>query len=75
MSKLSAKARKNIPPSKFALSGERFPIEDKNHAEAALSGATRAENAGNITPAQAATVRHKAEHVLGEKDSTYHGKK
>lgn len=38
------------------------------------SGATRAEDAGNITPAQAATIRHRADHVLGEKDSTYHNK-
>jgi uncharacterized protein (UPF0303 family) len=74
MAQLTAKARKNIPSSEFALPGGRFPIENKAHAEAALSGATRAENAGNITPAQAATVRHKAEHVLGEKDSTYHNK-
>lgn len=72
MAVLSAKTRHNMDPSKFALSGERFPVEDPTHARMALSGATRAENAGNISPAEAAKVRHKADAVLGVKDSTYH---
>ena len=72
MSALTAKARKNIPSDKFALPGGRFPVENKSHARAALSGASRALGVGNITPAQAAKVRHKADCVLGNADSTYH---
>ena len=72
MAVLSAKTRHNMSPGKFALSGERFPVEDATHARAALSGATRAENAGNISPEEAAKVRHRADSVLGVKDSTYH---
>lgn len=72
MSALTAKARKDIPPSKFALPGGHFPVENKKHARAALSGATRSLNVGNITPAEAATVRHRADVVLGKTDSTYH---
>ena len=37
MAKLTAKMRKAIPGSKFALPGRRYPIEDPNHARAALS--------------------------------------
>lgn len=66
MSKLTASARKGIIDSAFALPGRRFPVEDKNHARAALSGATRALNAGNITPSQAATVRARAKAKLGK---------
>lgn len=74
MAALTAKTRKNMAPGKFALPGGRFPVEDAKHARLALSGATRAENVGNITPAQAATVRHRAHNVLGQKDSAYHNK-
>lgn len=72
MTVLTAKARKDIPSSKFALPGGRFPVENPVHARAALSGASRSLAKGNITPEQAATVRHRAESVLGETDSTYH---
>ncbi len=74
MAKLSTKARKAIPAGKFALPGGKFPVENKSHARAALSGASHSLAVGNISPAQAATVRHKAEQVLGETDSTYHNK-
>jgi hypothetical protein len=75
MAVLTAKARKAIPPSKFALPGGKFPIENKKHAKAAKSLVGRSLAKGNITPAQAATVRHKASAVLGETDSTYHNAK
>jgi hypothetical protein len=71
MAVLTAKARKAIPPGKFALPG-KFPIEDKAHAVAAERLVGRSLAKGNISPAQAATVKHKAAHVLGETDSTYH---
>ncbi len=76
MAKLTTAQRKagTGAASRFALSGGRFPIGDDNHARAALSGASRALHAGNITPAEAAKVRHDANQVLGKTDSTYHGK-
>jgi hypothetical protein len=57
---------------KFALPGERFPIGDRKHAGNAKARATQGLAKGTLTPAEAATVRHKANAVLGETDSTYH---
>jgi hypothetical protein len=65
MSKLDADQRNSMPKSEFALPGGRFPINDRNHAEAALSGASRAENVGNITPAQKSEIDAKAHAKLG----------
>ncbi len=66
MADLTAKKRNALAPAVFALPGRRFPIPDANHARAALSGASRALNAGNISPAQKATVVAKAERELGK---------
>lgn len=77
MAGLTAKTRERMSPSKFALVSDgkkSFPVEDKKHARLALSGATRSENAGNITPEQAARIRHRANQVLGQHDSSYHNK-
>lgn len=63
--KLTAKARKGLVASQFALPGGRFPLTDKSHDRAALSGASRALNAKTITPSEAATVRAKAKAKLG----------
>lgn len=46
--------------SKFALSGERFPIGDATHARLAIPMASRSERVGNITPAEAAHVKSAA---------------
>lgn len=72
MGVLSTKARKNLPSSKFALPGGRFPVPDKGHAANAKARATQGLAAGTLTPEEAAKVRHKANVVLGETDSTYH---
>lgn len=37
MSRLTAKGRKSIKGSNFALPGRRYPIHDASHARAALS--------------------------------------
>jgi hypothetical protein len=37
MAKLTTEERNKIPESEFALPGRRYPVEDKNHAEAARS--------------------------------------
>lgn len=73
MAVLSTKARKHLAPSKFALPGGRYPIPNKSHAANAKARATQQLAKGNLTPSEAATVRHKANVVLGETDSTYHG--
>lgn len=72
MAALSAKTRKDMPASKFALGKGRFPVEDKKHARLALSGASRSLHVGNISPEQANKIKHRAEQVLGETDSKHH---
>ena len=37
MAKLTSKARNALPAKSFALSGGRYPIEDKGHARNALA--------------------------------------
>lgn len=49
---LTAKDRKKIKPSSFALPGGRYPIEDESHARNALA---RVSQFG--TPEEQATVR------------------
>lgn len=80
MAKLTAKTRKKIAPSKFALPGKdgkpgKYPVENKSHAADAKAYATTELAKGKLTAAQAAKVRHRADVVLGETDSTYHGNK
>jgi hypothetical protein len=57
---LSAIARKALKPSQFALPGGRYPIPDKAHAVNAKARATQQVKAGNLSPAQRATVDRKA---------------
>lgn len=66
MAVLTTKKRNSLAPAVFALPGGRFPIPDANHARAALSGASRALNAGNITPTQKQTVVAKAKRKLAK---------
>jgi len=65
MADLSAAQRKRMKGSDFALSGHRFPINDETHARLAISGASRAEHAGNITEAQRQRIVAKARKRLG----------
>jgi hypothetical protein len=62
---LTASRRAAMPKSEFALPGGRFPLNNPSHDRAALSGASRAENAGTITPAQKSTIDAKAHAKLG----------
>lgn len=57
MAKLTTRARKAIPSSKFALGGRRYPIEDASHARNALARVSQ-----HGTPAEKATVRAKVRH-------------
>ena len=57
---LTAQKRKKLPKSDFAGPGTSFPIPDANHARLAISGATRSEDAGNISAGTAAKIKAKA---------------
>lgn len=48
MAKLTARARKAIPTSKFAGPGRTYPIEDKGHAKDALARSSGKPIAGRI---------------------------
>ena len=52
MATLTAKQRNALPQKSFALPGGRYPIEDENHAHAALTMVARYG-----TPEEQATVR------------------
>lgn len=64
MAELDASQRKAIPTSQFAGPGRSFPLENRDHAVAALRLVGRAQAAGHITDEQAAHIRNKAHAVL-----------
>jgi hypothetical protein len=66
MAKLTSRQRAAMPQSEYALPGKRFPIENGNHARAALSMAPRAYKAGHITLAQLNRIRSKAKAKLSK---------
>jgi len=67
MAKLTSAARNKIPSGKFGLPGERaYPVEDKAHAANAKARATQQLEKGNLSPAEAAQIRAKANKVLGK---------
>ncbi|MBS0322198.1 MAG: hypothetical protein JSR18_16760 [Proteobacteria bacterium] len=67
MTKLTTEARKKLPDSKFALPGDRYPIEDKAHARDAKARASQQVKKGNLTAAEKATVDRKADAVLAKR--------
>lgn len=74
--KLTAKARKAIPKSKFAGPGRSFPIEDAEHAKKAIQLAPRSLHAGNISKSTEEHIISKAHAKLGkqhEKPMNEHG--
>lgn len=66
MAKLTAKARKAIPTSKFAGPDRSYPVEDKTHARNAKARASQAANAGRISRGEEAKIDAKANRVLGK---------
>lgn len=77
MAKLTAAARKKIKPSKFGIKPKdgkpgKYPMPDKSHARNAEARASEEVAKGKLSPGQAASIRHQAEHVLGHADSKYH---
>lgn len=68
--KLNAAARKKIPSSKFGLpSSRKYPMPDKSHAANAKARATQQVKAGRLSPSQAASIRAKANKMLGKSDA------
>lgn len=73
MAVLKAKARNRLKASTFGLPDQRkYPMPNPGHAANAKARVTQQLAKGNISPEDAAKVRHKANVVLGENDSTYH---
>jgi len=67
MAKLTTKARNKLPLTTFGLPGKRaFPMQDATHDRAAISGATRAYNAGNISKGTEVKLQAKARKKLGK---------
>lgn len=64
MAKLSAADRKDLSDDEFAGPDRSFPIEDDNHARAAIIDAPKAEAAGSITAEEKETIDRKAEAKL-----------
>lgn len=68
MSKISAKARKEMPKSEFGMPGKRaYPMPDKAHAANAKARATQQVKAGNLSPSAKAKIDAKANKILGTK--------
>lgn len=67
MAKLTAAARKKIPASQFAGPNRSYPVPDRSHAANAKARATQAVKAGRMSSSQAATIKAKANKVLGSK--------
>jgi len=72
MTKLTAGQRNAMPDSEFAGPGKSFPVNDKAHARLAISGATRSERAGNISPSTEASIKAKARARLPNAGSYTH---
>ncbi len=67
MAKLTTAARKRLPKGDFLGPDRTFPANNPSHARAAISGATRAKNAGNISASEADTIQRKARAKLGKR--------
>jgi hypothetical protein len=66
MAKLTSKARKALPGSKFAGPGRCYPVEDRAHAANAKARATQMVAKGKLSPSAAAKIKEKANKVLGK---------
>jgi len=63
--RLTPRERSKMSASNFALPATRgYPIEDKKHAALAKSGASHAENIGNISRSTEQKIDRKADRVL-----------
>lgn len=67
MARLTAKARKKIPASKFAGPDRSYPVPDRAHAANAKARATQAVKAGRMSSSARSRIDAKANAVLGKK--------
>ncbi len=72
MATLTMQDRKSMPAKSFAGPGRSFPISDPTHARMAISGATRSERAGNISPSEEDAIKAKARAKLDGKGGDDH---
>lgn len=67
MAKLTAKTRKALPKSDFALPESRkYPVQNKSHAVNAKARAEQMENKGKISTSTKAKIDAKANKVLAK---------
>lgn len=67
MAKLKSASRNKLSDSTFGLPGKRkYPMPDKSHAANAKARATQQVKAGNLSSADAAKIRAKANRKLGK---------
>ena len=66
MAVLTASSRASVPTSKFAVAGRRFPIEDRDHAEAAIIDAPKALAHGSINAKQKSHIDAMARALLNK---------
>lgn len=64
MAKLTTKARKELPASKFAGPDRSYPVNDRSHAANAKARASQAVNAGRMSKSTEAKIDAKADKVL-----------
>lgn len=68
MAKLTTKARKKIPASKFGLPKSRkYPMQNKSHAANAKARATQMVKAGKLSSSQKSKIDAKANKILKQK--------
>lgn len=73
MASIATKARNKLPADKFGLSETRqYPVDTTGRAANAKARSTQELAKGNLTPSQASDIKHHADVVLGQCDSTYH---
>lgn len=64
MARMSTRKRNALPKRSFAGPGRSFPINDRSHARAAISGARRSYRAGNISKATEKRIQSRARDKL-----------
>ena len=64
MAKLTAKQRKALSPSQYALPGKRYPVNDRAHAANAKARASQAVKAGRMSKSTQAKINARANRVL-----------
>ena len=67
MAKLTKSGRSAIPTGEFAGPGRSYPIENADHARAAIIDSAKGVLAGHITGAQRAEIVKRAKAKLKEK--------